>query len=459
MIARQHSRTALALEASAIPRLPDSKTPRLLFIGEGISLAHVARPAVLGRWAREAGYDVAFACGPAYAAVARAEEFDPITLTTIIPETFHKRMAAGKFFYTSWELDGYVRAELEIIDRVQPDLVVGDFRLSLDVSTTLAAVPLLSLTNAHWSPVAACRFPPPRAGPLGFLPNALRNRLFDAIRFLVLRYFAVPLNLVRRRNGLQELHDFREHFCAGNWCAYLDAPDLYPKLRDGGNKILPAGHFFLGPVVWEPRNQCPLALEVLGSERPLVYVTLGSSGNTDALPDVLRTLVELDCSIALSGVDKAQEAALRRSIPVLEGRCVMAPLFDPRPVLEHARVTVCHGGSGTVYQSLAAGVPVLCLPGNPDQALVAAAAEEQGVGRTINPGDTSVDMLRSIRGVLATMIYCGRCTRAAREMSKVLALHDTRRRWLEFLSRFEPRGGLRRNQGRRGWPIWNGAGR
>jgi UDP:flavonoid glycosyltransferase YjiC (YdhE family) len=270
------------------------------------------------------------------------------------------------------------------------------------------------------------------------LPGALRNRLFDAIRFLALRSFAVPLNLVRRRNGLQELHDFRAHFCAGNWCAYLDVPDLYPKLRDGGVKILPAGHFFLGPVVWEPRSQCPLALELLQPERPLVYVTLGSRGNTRALPDVLHALVELDCSIALSGVDKAQEAALCCSIPALEGRCVMAPLFDPRAVLEHARVTVCHGGSGTVYQSLAAGVPVLCLPGNPDQALVAATAEEQGVGRTIDPADTSVDMLRSIRGVLATMIYCGCCARAARRMSEALARHDTRRRWLEFLSWVEP---------------------
>src|SRR5438046_1250123 len=90
-----------------------ANTPRILFVGEAVSLAHVGRPAVLARWAREAGYDVHFACGSAFASVARAEGFAPYNLRTLDAATFYLRLNAGNFFYTADELEAYVHAELE----------------------------------------------------------------------------------------------------------------------------------------------------------------------------------------------------------------------------------------------------------------------------------------------------------------------------------------------------------
>jgi UDP:flavonoid glycosyltransferase YjiC (YdhE family) len=43
-------------------------------------------------------------------------------------------------------------------------------------------------------------------------------------------------------------------------------------------------------------------------------------------------------------------------------------------------VVVCHGGSGTIYQALSQGVPVVGLVTNPDQMLVMRGVEAAGAG-------------------------------------------------------------------------------
>ncbi|MFX7895023.1 glycosyl transferase family 1, partial [Acinetobacter baumannii] len=39
-----------------------------------------------------------------------------------------------------------------MIEAFKPDLVIGDFRLSLSVSARLAGVPYMAISNAYWTP-------------------------------------------------------------------------------------------------------------------------------------------------------------------------------------------------------------------------------------------------------------------------------------------------------------------
>jgi UDP:flavonoid glycosyltransferase YjiC (YdhE family) len=69
-------------------------------------------------------------------------------------------------------------------------------------------------------------------------------------------------------------------------------------------------------------------------------------------------------------------------------------------VLPHAAVTVCHGGLGTVLASLAAGVPVVCLPLGREQPDNAAAVERARAGRAVDPGagpDAVRDAVAAVR--------------------------------------------------------------
>lgn len=439
---------------------------RVLFVGEAVSLAHVARPAVLARWAAEAvggrqwavGSEprptayclrptdvpptayrppptVFFACGARLAQVARSEGLEPIALETVPPEAFYSRLARGRFFYRFEELQRYLRAELELIARVNPDLVVGDFRLTLPISAQLAGVRCLSLANAYWSPAAPRELSAPGGGLFGAIPGFARRALFKAISPLAYRLFAAPLDRLRRSCGLAPFRDFREHYVAGDGCAYLDLPELYPvgsrqwavgsESQPTAYRQLPTGHFFLGPVLWRPRGLPEPELGDLGLERPLAYVSTGSSGSARHLPKTLRALLAAGFDLAISGPGDSEQAGLLARIPALAGRSVMGRLFAPEGVLARAHLVVCHGGSGTVYQALAAGVPVLGRPENQDQHLVTRAVEAAGAGMFLDP--------RRLNAQLAGLAG-GRCAPEARRLSAAIRRHDTRWRWIDFLS-------------------------
>ena len=61
-------------------------------------------------------------------------------------------MGHGRWPYDTHTLAAYVREDLEMLERVQPALVVGDLRLSLAISAPKLRVPYAPLINAYWSP-------------------------------------------------------------------------------------------------------------------------------------------------------------------------------------------------------------------------------------------------------------------------------------------------------------------
>ncbi|MFH1024758.1 MAG: nucleotide disphospho-sugar-binding domain-containing protein [Planctomycetota bacterium] len=404
---------------------------RILFIGEAVSMSHVARPVVLAKWAKEAGYAVVFACGKSYCHVAMAEGFQPEDITTIPSELFYKRLFRGQFFYTKAELETYVEAERSLISRIKPDLVVGDFRLTLELSTHLTGIPYLNLMNAHWSPGRKRRLPPPRGGIFGLMPPMVRNTLFRMIEPIAFKQFGKPLDCVRRQYGLPELGDFRRHYTAGTWCGYMDLPSLVEVAS------LPKNHSYIGPVIWKPFGM-PFpsdTTEKSNSRRKHAYVSMGTSGDNGLLPAILKALTAHDFSIVLSGISLSEEAGLRTEVKGLSGRCIAAPFFDPDEILQSATLTVCHGGSGTVYQSLKAGVPVLAIPANPDQTLVSESVEEKGCGILL---DSSRANVQRISEAISELTTGNRYQKGARALSEAIQRWDTQSVWLGLLHRVFP---------------------
>jgi UDP:flavonoid glycosyltransferase YjiC (YdhE family) len=95
-------------------------------------------------------------------------------------------------------------------------------------------------------------------------------------------------------------------------------------------------------------------------------------------------------------------------------------------VLGEAAVVVCHGGSGTVFGALGAGVPLVMLPMFADQPTNAAMVEEYGAGRRVIEGGKSADenrdeleaSLERLREALLDVLSASRY----REAASVLAL-------------------------------------
>jgi UDP:flavonoid glycosyltransferase YjiC (YdhE family) len=106
---------------------------KILFLAEAVSLAHVGRPLVLAKWANKYDYEIHFACSAEGLNKTNAspQEFNLHSLTTIRSQLFYDRVNSANFFYTPTELKGYVHEEIQLIKKVNPDLIVSDFRLRL----------------------------------------------------------------------------------------------------------------------------------------------------------------------------------------------------------------------------------------------------------------------------------------------------------------------------------------
>ena len=121
-----------------------------------------------------------------------------------------------------------------------------------------------------------------------------------------------------------------------------------------------------------------------GSHGPLIYVSLGTVlGHMSIATGVYRTLLEavegLQARILLTlghGLDAA-------GLGVVPANVHVETWVEQADVLQRADLVVCHGGSGTVFGALAAGVPVVVVPLFADQFENARRIADAGAGRLV----------------------------------------------------------------------------
>lgn len=400
---------------------------KLLFFSEAVSLAHIGRPLVLANWAYENGVEVHFAAAEQSLIKTNAKTFGFKThaLFTISDSLFYSRVNQGKFFYQTNELKKYVDEELALIKKINPDLIISDFRLTASISAELSGIPLLNLSNSYWSPNYACPFPAPEAGVFKYLPQSTTNLIFNFIRPFAFKFFGKELNQTRKFFGLKIKSDFRKHYTDGSYTGYMDLPNFVnlPKLPDN--------HFYLGPIIWSPKTK---SLNQNLKEKNNVYISMGSTGNNNLLPQIIKSILKYNLNFIISGLNASEKESLLTEFPALMGKSIIKPLIQAEEVLPFCQLTICHGGSGTVYQSLACGIPVLCFPQNPDQGLVSMAVSQKNIGRHLMHKATNQENIENmINECLSNEVI----HQNAQNMQKELSQWNTKKHWENFLNRFK----------------------
>ena len=360
---------------------------RVLFVAEAVTLAHPARANLLARYLDPTMFEVHLAWDPRYNDVLGplSSEFHPIE--SLPTATFLKRLARGAPMHDTATLRRYVEDDLAVIERVAPDVIVGDFRLSLAASARLADVPLVTVANAYWSPYARQTFQFPQYDyPLSRIVSApVARALFRAFRNVGFAAHTRPLNTVLREHGLPSIgHDIRVMYTYGDYTVYVDVPELVPTYD------LPANHGYIGPVLWSPAVEPPRWWTDLPTDRPIVYVTPGSSGEgnlvslaLDALADAPVTVIA--ATAGHSGVERVPSNAR------------IAPFLPGAEAAARAALVVCNGGSPTAWQALAASVPVLGIASNNmDQHLNMDAVHRAGAGEVVRARGLRAAPLRTL---------------------------------------------------------------
>lgn len=383
--------------------------PVVLLVAEAVTLAHFARIVTLAKALDPDLYEVVVASDPRYAGLEAPLDcaFHPIR--SIPSAEFEQSLARGKPLYSVETLTRYVEEDLALLDRIKPDLVVGDFRLSLAVSAPLRHIPYAAVVNAYWSPYADTAYPVPDLPMTRILGVTLGQKLFDLARPVAFALHARPLNRVRRKFGLPPLgSDLRNAYTWGDYTLYADIPEVVPT-RD-----LPPNHRYLGPVLWSTKTPLPEWWNSLPEDRPVVFLTLGSSGRADLLPLVLGALSRLPVSVVVATAGKIALAAV-------PANAYVADYLPVDVASRRAQLVICNGGSLTTYQALASGVPVIGICFNMDQLLNMQALESLGAGILLRAARTSAeDIFRTTNTILGQEAF----NRAACQVGAALVRYD-----------------------------------
>jgi UDP:flavonoid glycosyltransferase YjiC (YdhE family) len=395
------------------------KKPVILLVAEAATLAHFARIMALVRLLDPDIYEIVVASDPRYMnlEVPLACQFQPIW--SIPSYDFAQALAQGKLLYKTETLTRYVEDDLKLIDRVKPDLIVGDFRLSLAVSAPLSGVPYAAVVNAYWSPYADIVYPFPDLPMTRFLGDRLAQKLFNAARPIAFALHARPLNQVRRRYRLPALgYDLRTAYTWGNYTLYADVPELVPM------RPLPANHRHIGPPLWSANAPLPDWWERLPKDKPVVLLTLGSSGRADLLPMALSAMDKLPITVIAATAGKID----LQEVPT---NAFVADYLPLNVAVQRSQLVICNGGSLTTYQALDLGVPALGLCSNMDQLLNMSAIERLGAGLSLRAARVRPDQLKeAARNLLETPAY----TEAARLAGERVRHADAGQRFKEFVA-------------------------
>jgi UDP:flavonoid glycosyltransferase YjiC (YdhE family) len=398
---------------------------RVLFVSENVTLAQVVRLVTLARALESEGVEVHFASSMFPELVFGATGFVRHEIDTLPGERAEKSLRTGRRLYEKSTLMAYIAAEIELIERIGPALVVGDFRWSVPASAELCGVPSAVLINAYWSPYAPeRRFPVPDHPIVSLLGERLTEHYFPRAIPRVFQHFADPLNAARRHFGLRPVGSLLEVLTHADHTLYPDEPWLTPV------RGAPPSHEFIGPVLWQPDVPELERLDEFAGDRPLIYVTLGSSGAAELLPMIVEVLGRLPVSAVVATAGRLRLSALPSNV-------LARSFVRGEDVARRARLVISNGGSTTGYQALSQGTPVLGLPSNLDQYLATEAIVRAGAGSCVKARRASPEALRS---QIASMLEDSNSREAAGQVAARFRALDSAKLFRSFVQRAFVRG-------------------
>lgn len=404
---------------------------RILLAGDGNFLAHISRLVEIGCALRDQGpHEVVLAASGPYTKLATQAGFRVVPVSTA-PGDFTLEVVRQMGLMPTRSIFDVIapamRDDVAVLEAERPDLVVCDMRWTMRSAAERAGVPLVSITNAFWTRYCPLPLPAPPGHPLTrYAGHRLARRVATWMKPGLTRWSARPFRQAREEHGLgpegaRDLYQLVE----GDLVLLADFPEF------GHTVGLPDHYHYVGPILWssswEGWEPTPW-LRDRDTRRPLVYVTMGSTGD----PMVFREIAErfgggpVDVVMTTAGMD-FDTSDLPPNVHALD--------YGPGHLLmEMASVVVNHGGNGTVNQAILAGRPVVGVPYHLDQSINLAQVEALGFGRLVDPGPRlGARLTQAVHDVLADPSYQLAAERLQAAALRHGGAHEAARRILGLL--------------------------
>jgi UDP:flavonoid glycosyltransferase YjiC (YdhE family) len=373
--------------------------PRILFIGEAVTLAHVMRPYLLAQSLNLDDYEVHFAANPRYNKLFKATGVNQIDIHSQTPETFQKKLWLNQPVFDFDTLDEYIRTDLQIINDIKPDLIVSDFRISMAISARLSRVPLATITNAYWTRFYKTHYPASDNIGTQIFGKSIFESIFNKYPDFFFNLHAQNIKKVAQKWKCELPFDYNvlDFYTDGDYRLFADYPEmLHSKVDVHSELFLAKNHHFLGSFIWSPNIELPEWWDKLPKENFNIYLNLGSSGKQKTLPLIIEALIDLPVNLITATVKE-------QKLPIHP--YVFCSNFLPGlEVAFHSQLMICNGGSPSTQTALYSGIPCIGIPNNLDQYLNIQMTEAAGLGSKIRSDNIkNVDL----KGVVMSTIGSG----------------------------------------------------
>ncbi len=415
--------TSISYPAHGTLELRPSRPSRFLFLPLGYVLAHTSRCIEIAKKLRSRGHEVVFGGdNPLHprsklGLVKRAgfrlesarEPFHPYGWDRFVK---HGWLASAMDLHNlrKWvQLEEIIESQVRLIRQEQPDLVIGDATISATTAAYIADTPAACIMNGY-----ASRLLTP-----GSLYHALAVS-YDWLRLAPIRRRVYRNHGVKPVNALQLLRS-----------APLISPDL-PELYEPP-AFFPRFHT-VGPIWSEYPGPLPDWITELEDGTPNVYITMGSTGLLDEfLQRTYSVLGRTPYRFVVTTGGQAAEETVRRAPPNFR----ITRYAPGSEILKRCKALIFHGGNGTMYQSLVAGVPMISLPSHLEQDVLTGIGVDHGFcikmrARRISPEQ----LVRNLNRIIQTPSYA----EAARKLSESVRGSNGAAAAAELLERFAREG-------------------
>ena len=186
--------------------MPRKKVPpKILFVAEAVTSAHLFRPLWMAQQLAKLGYEVHLATTQDHPILSGVESVNIHKLKNgITSESFLKQIRKGQVPFDNDRVNFNLKQDFEILKNVEPDFVIDDFRITLSMATEKLNVPHITLNNISWSPYYKEKNPcVPDIELIQKLGVGIGGFLFNTFKGVFERNVLKPFNRQRKQMGLR----------------------------------------------------------------------------------------------------------------------------------------------------------------------------------------------------------------------------------------------------------------
>lgn len=283
-------------------------------------------------------------------------------------------MQCSKKFDFSWlneaDLEPILLSQILSIKMYEPALVIGDVAPTLKMAAEFTGVQYISLLNGYLTKYYRETRKLSKAHPayayLSVLPLSVRNVLTEIGEKVAFKKVHQPFKNLRKAMNLKPVEDYLSE-TEGDLNYICDSPALFPQTN------LPENFVFKGPLIYEN-----IAFEEwindLNTEKPIICVTMGSSGDWRQLTFLNDTYYARYTVIIAGYTGNAFSAP----------HLLVKDFVNLPQLVKKASLMICHGGNGTIYLGVLAHVFLLCVADHFEQEWNIHALEQRNLGKFAN---------------------------------------------------------------------------